>query len=123
MSTPATMDYTTQGDPNQVAASILLMFMSTTTKNQFLGTNNFFLPDGSDRRIHDIHDKVFHAGYLGEWQQRISLRTTWIRKDVTHSEVLNRRDVRTILRCVQQQLPVNVHEAFVTTGMENRRAH
>ena len=40
------------------------MFMSTTTKNQFLGTNNFFVPDGSDRHIHDIRDKVFHAGYL-----------------------------------------------------------
>ena len=41
-STLTTMDYTTQGDPNQVAPSSLLnMIMSTTTKNQFLGTNNF----------------------------------------------------------------------------------
>ena len=40
------------------------MFTSTTTKTQFLGTNNFFIPDGSNRHIHDIHDKVFHAGYL-----------------------------------------------------------
>ena len=64
MSTPTTMDYTTQGDPNQVAPSTPLMFMSTTTKNQFLGTNNFFVPDSSDRRIHDIRDKVFQAGYL-----------------------------------------------------------
>ena len=63
-STPTTMDYTTQGDPNQVAPSTPLMFMSTTTKNQFLGTNNFFIPDGSDRHIHDIRDKVFHTGYL-----------------------------------------------------------
>ena len=63
-STPTTMDYTTQGDPNQVAPSTPLMFMSTTTRNQFLGTNNFFVPDGSDRHIHDIRDKVFHAGYL-----------------------------------------------------------
>ena len=63
-STPTTMDYTTQDDPNQVAPSTPLMFMSTTTKNQFLGTNNFFVPDGSNRHIHDIRDKVFHAGYL-----------------------------------------------------------
>ena len=63
-STPTTMDYTTQGDPSQLAPSTPLMFMSTTTKNQFLGTNNFFIPDGSDRHIHDICDKVFHAGYL-----------------------------------------------------------
>ena len=40
------------------------MFMSTMTKNQFLGTNNFFIPDGSNRHIHDIRDKVFHACYL-----------------------------------------------------------
>ena len=63
-STLTTMDYTTQGDPNQVALSTPLMFMSTTTKNQFLSTNNFFIPDGSNRRIHDIRDKVFHVGYL-----------------------------------------------------------
>ena len=65
MFTPTTMDYTTQGDPNQVAPSTPLnIFMSTTTKNQFLGTNNFFVPDGSNKRTHDIRNKVFHAGYL-----------------------------------------------------------
>ena len=64
MSTPTTMDYTTQGGPSQVAPSTPLMFMSTTTKHQFLGTNNFFIPDGSNRHIHDICDKVFHTGYL-----------------------------------------------------------
>ena len=32
--------------------------------NEFLGTNNFFVPDGSNRRIHQIQNKVFHAGYL-----------------------------------------------------------
>ena len=64
-STLTTMDYTTQGDPNQVAPTTPLnMFMSTTTKDQLLGTNNFFVPDGSNRCIHDICDKVFHTGYL-----------------------------------------------------------
>ena len=38
--------------------------MSTATEIKFPGTNNFFIPDGSDRRIHQIHNKVFHAGYL-----------------------------------------------------------
>ena len=38
--------------------------MSTATETEFLGTNNFFVPDGSDRCIHQIHNKVFHAGYL-----------------------------------------------------------
>ena len=38
--------------------------MSTATETEFLGTNNFFIPDGSDRHIHQIHNKVFHTGYL-----------------------------------------------------------
>ena len=64
-STPTTTDYTTQGDPNQVAPSTPNnIFMSTATETEFLGTNNFFIPDGSDRHIHQIHYKVFHAGYL-----------------------------------------------------------
>ena len=32
--------------------------------DEFLGTNNFFMPDDSNRRIHQIDNKVFHAGYL-----------------------------------------------------------
>ena len=64
-STLTTMDYTTQGDPNQVSPSTPPnMFMSTATEIEFPGTNNFFVPDGSDRHIHQIHNKVFHAGYL-----------------------------------------------------------
>ena len=63
-STPTTMDYTTQGDPNQVSPSTPNLFMSTATEAKFLGTNNFFIPDGSNRHIHQIHNKVFHAGYL-----------------------------------------------------------
>ena len=38
--------------------------MSTATEIEFLGTYIFFIPDGSDRRIHQIDNKVFHAGYL-----------------------------------------------------------
>ena len=63
-STPTTMDYTTQGDPNQVAPPTYINTAQATAQNQFLCTNNFFVPDSSNRRIHDIQDKVFHAGYL-----------------------------------------------------------
>ena len=63
MSTPMTADYTTQGDPN-VSPSTPNLFRSTATDIEFLGTNNFFVPDGSDRRIHQINNKVFHAGHL-----------------------------------------------------------
>ena len=62
-STPSTMDYTTQGDPNQVPP-IYINTSQATTQNQFFCTNNFFVPDSSNRRIHEIKDKVFHAGYL-----------------------------------------------------------
>ena len=60
-STPTTSDYTTQGDPN---ASPTNLFKSNDMSDEFLGTNNFFVPDGSNRRIHQIDNKVFPAGYL-----------------------------------------------------------
>ena len=63
MSTPTMADYTTQGDPD-TSPSTSNLFRSTATDVEFLGTNNFFIPDGSDRRIHQIDNKVFHAGYL-----------------------------------------------------------
>ena len=61
-STPMTSDYMTKGDPD-ASPSALNLFRSTT-HNKFLNTNNFFVPDGSNRRIHQIPNKVFHAGYL-----------------------------------------------------------
>ena len=62
-SIPTTADYTTQGDPD-TSPSTSNLFRSTATDVKFLGTNNFFIPDGSDRHIHQIDNKVFHAGYL-----------------------------------------------------------
>ena len=60
-STPTTSDYTTQGDPD---ASSSNLFKSNDINGGFLGTNNFFMPDGSNRRIHQVDNKVFHVGYL-----------------------------------------------------------
>ena len=62
-STPTMVDYTTQGDPD-ASPSTSNFFRLTATDVNFLGTNNFFIPDGSDRHIHQIDNKVFHAGYL-----------------------------------------------------------
>ena len=62
-STPMMADYTTQGD-SDASPSTSNLFRSTATDVDFLGTNNFFVPDGSDRRIHQIDNKVFHEGYL-----------------------------------------------------------
>ena len=61
-STPTTADYTTHGDPDATPSTSNL-FRSTATDVKFLGTKNFFIPDGSDRCIHQIDNKVFHAGY------------------------------------------------------------
>ena len=47
-STPTTSDYTTQGDPD-ASPSTSNLFRSTVTNDEFLGTNNFFMPDGSNR--------------------------------------------------------------------------
>ena len=60
-STPTPSDYMTQGDPNASPSS---SSRSHDITNEFLGTNNFFMPDGSNRQIHQIQNKVFHAGYL-----------------------------------------------------------
>ena len=60
-STPTTSDYTTQGDPDTSPSNL---FRSNDISDKFLGTNNFFVPDGSNRWIHQIDNKVFHAGYL-----------------------------------------------------------
>ena len=57
--TPTTSNYTTQGDPD---ASPSNLFRSNDMNDEFLGTNNFFVPDGSNRRIHQIDKKVFQAG-------------------------------------------------------------
>ena len=57
-STPTPFNYMTQGDPD---ASPSTSSKTHDTNNEFLGTNNFFVPDGSNRRIHQIQNKVFHT--------------------------------------------------------------
>ena len=60
-STPTTSDYTTQGDPDTSPSNL---FRSNVISDEFLGTNNFFVPDSSNRWIHQIDHKMFQAGYL-----------------------------------------------------------
>ena len=48
MSMPMTMDYTTQGDPNQTTSPVYINMVQATTQNQFCRTNNFFIPYGSN---------------------------------------------------------------------------
>ena len=81
---PSTMDYTTQGDPNQVTPLVYIDMAQATAQNQFFCTNNFFVPDGSNRRIHEIRDKVFHAGYLENRNNAYLLELLGL-KDMLHT--------------------------------------
>ena len=87
MSTPTTADYTTQGDPD-ASPSTSNLFRPTATDVNFLGTNNFFIRDGSDRRIHQIDNKV-SCRLPGKWQQCISLGATCSREDAKYTKVLD----------------------------------
>ena len=79
-------DYTTQGDPD---ASPSNLFKSNDISDEFLGTNNFFVPDGSNRRIHQIDNKVFHTGYLENGNNAYLPGATSSRKYVEHSQISN----------------------------------
>ena len=56
--TPATVDYSTQGDPDPTAPQ------NEHIPKESHGTNNYFIPDGTDRCIHDIQEKIFLPGHL-----------------------------------------------------------
>ena len=57
-STPDTVAYSTQGDSDQAAPQ------NKHIPKEFHGTNNYFIPDGTDHRIHDIQKKTFLPGHL-----------------------------------------------------------
>ena len=81
---PSTMDYTTQGDPNQITPSVYINTTQATVRNQFFHTNNFFIPDSSNRHIHEINDKVFHAGDLENRNNAYLLELLGL-KDMLHT--------------------------------------
>ena len=56
--TPATVDYSTQGDPNPAAPQ------NEHIPEESHGTNNYFIPDGTDCHIHNIQEKTFLPGHL-----------------------------------------------------------
>ena len=64
VSTPSTADYSTQGDPNQMAPQGNYGYNQNNSTMPIQHTNNYLIPDGSDRHIHDIQDKTLHIGIL-----------------------------------------------------------
>ena len=63
-STPFTADYSTQGDPNQMATQGNYGYNQNNLTMLIQHTNNYLIPDGSDRHIHDIQDKTLHICIL-----------------------------------------------------------
>ena len=62
--TPSTVDYSTQHDPDQVAPQENHEYSQDNSTIAIQNTNNYLIPDGSDRHIHDLQDKTLHAGIL-----------------------------------------------------------
>ena len=57
-------DYSTQGDPNQMAQQGNYEYSQNNSTTKIQNTNNYLIPDGSDRCIHDIQDKTLHISVL-----------------------------------------------------------
>ena len=82
-SMPTTMDYTIKGDPNQAAPPIYINTVQVV-QNQFFCTNDVFIPDGSNRCIHEIRHKVFHARHLENGNNAYLLELPGL-KDMLHT--------------------------------------
>ena len=54
VSTSSTEDYSTQGDPNQMAPQGNHEYSQNSSTTPIQNTNNHLIPDGNNRRIHDI---------------------------------------------------------------------
>ena len=117
---PSTMDYTTQGDPNQVTPPVYINTAQGTAQNQFFHTNNFFIPDGSNRCMHKIRDKVFHAGNLENRNNAYLLELPGL-KDMLHTSKFLMDEMSGQFYAVYGNISVNVHKTYVRTVMGNRR--
>ena len=89
-----------------------------TTQNQFFRTNNFFVLDGSNRYIHEIKDKVFHAGYLENGNNVYLLELLGL-KDMLHTSKFLMDEMSGQFYAVY--ISTNVDKAYVRTFMGNRR--
>ena len=58
------MDYSTQGDPNQMVPPGNHEYIQNNSTTPIQNTNNYLIPDGSDRHIYEILDKILHIGIL-----------------------------------------------------------
>ena len=64
VSKPSMVDYSTQGDPNQMGPQGNYGYNQNNSTVPIQHTNNYLISDGSNRCIHDIQDKTLHTGIL-----------------------------------------------------------
>ena len=64
VSTPSMVDCSTQGHPDQMAPQGNHGYNQNNPTMPIQHTNNYLIPDGSNRHIHDIQDKTFHRVIL-----------------------------------------------------------
>ena len=64
VSTPSTVDYSNWGNPDQVALPANNAYNQNNSTTAIQNTNNYLIPDGSERHIHDLQNKTFHMGIL-----------------------------------------------------------
>ena len=64
VSTPSMLDCSTQDDPDQTAPQGNHGDNQNNPTIPIQHTNNYLIPDGSNRCIHDMQDKTFHRGIL-----------------------------------------------------------
>ena len=89
VSTPFMVDYSTQGDRNQIAPQGNHEYSQNDSTTAIQNTSNYLIPDGSDRCIHDIQDKILHIGILEKWTQCLSCGTSRPEITASHQQILN----------------------------------
>ena len=62
VSTPSMVDYSTQGDPSQIAPQGNHEYSQNNSTTAIQNTNNYLISDGTDRHIHELQDKILHIG-------------------------------------------------------------
>ena len=64
VSTPSMVNYSIQGDCNQSGPQGNHEYNQNNSTTAIQNTNNYLIPDGSDRCIHDLQDKILHISIL-----------------------------------------------------------
>ena len=62
--TPSMVDYSTHSDPNPIAPQGNHDYSQNNSTTVIQNTYNYLIPDGSDRCIHDLQDKILHISIL-----------------------------------------------------------